>query len=142
MPMNSSIHMTQQAYNELLSLCQEALPNEACGILTAQDDESVVIAAKSITNVHPTPQRAFSFDPVEWTAAFYDMQKNRQKIVGFFHSHPASEAVPSIYDETGFWPADHSVSYWIVSMLNRDKPFVQPYRRDKLLFQPLTLVLA
>lgn len=140
------IMITSEAYEQLLSLCRYAMPNEACGILIAEVDHDevacTVTAAVAITNRHPHPQYAFSFDPVEWTAAYFDMQKNRQKIVGFFHSHPSTEAIPSTHDDNGFWSADGEVSYWIISMMNRAHPVVQPYKRTGRTFTPISLVLA
>ncbi|MFX3633787.1 MAG: M67 family metallopeptidase [Candidatus Pristimantibacillus sp.] len=142
----NSIAITSAAYEQLISLCRNAMPNEACGILIAELDHDDVLCTvtdvKAITNRHPHPQHSFSFDPVEWTTAYFDMQKNRQKIVGFFHSHPSSEAIPSLDDENGFWSADGEVSYWIISMLNQSHPVVQPFKRTKGTFTPISLVLA
>ncbi|MBD2872801.1 M67 family metallopeptidase [Paenibacillus arenilitoris] len=147
----SKMFMTKEAYDRLIRLCKDAFPAEACGVLACgmaeevDDDPSgaacVIDAVIPIRNAHDRPDRSFSFDPAEWTAAYYDMQINRQNLVGLFHSHPRSEAVPSISDAEGFLPA-FALSYWIVSLQNKEAPHVQPYRRSQGAFIPLELVIA
>ncbi|MFF2481580.1 M67 family metallopeptidase [Paenibacillus sp. NPDC058071] len=146
-----SIKITQEALRETIELCRAAWPQEACGILLSPSPmhkESLdpfdppIEAVRPIANTHRDPLHSFAFDPAEWTAAYYDTQKSRQKISGFFHSHPSSEALPSVRDVRGYWPADDSLSYWIVSLSNLGEPVVRPFARTKDGFQPLALVFA
>lgn len=141
--------ITRHAYNQLLSICLGRLPEEACGIVARRtsapsDDPSAASPIDTIIpirNIHSNPRTAFQFDPAEWTSAYYEMQTNRQSLVGLFHSHPSTEAIPSSLDQAGFWPAS-SISYWIISLADRSTPHIQPYRRTHEGFEPLELVLA
>ncbi|MDQ0058431.1 M67 family metallopeptidase [Paenibacillus harenae] len=141
--------ITRQAYNQLLSICLGSLPEEACGIVASRtsapgDDLSAASPIDTIIpirNIHSSPRTAFKFDPEQWTSAYYEMQTNRQSLVGLFHSHPSTEAIPSSLDQAGFWPAS-SISYWIVSLADRSSPRIQPYRRIHGGFEPLELVFA
>lgn len=144
--------MTHSAYEQLIRICRNAKPIEACGIVASayhsafdEDTEGeaipIVDTIIPITNTHIDPTHSFSFDPAEWTAIYYDMQKNRQKLVGLFHSHPRTAAVPSPSDSEGFLPSSE-LSYWIVSLQNSEAPHVQPYRRSQGEFLPLQLVLT
>ncbi|WP_051250755.1 M67 family metallopeptidase [Paenibacillus harenae] len=141
--------ITKEAYELLIRICSEANPQEACGILAScQTPDSsdavhplVIDTVIPIRNAHTSPGNAFSFDPAEWTRAYYDMQKNRQSLVGLFHSHPRTKALPSTSDADGFMPAS-SLSYWIVSLQDEENPQVQPYVREHGAFIPLVLVLA
>ncbi|WP_424766752.1 M67 family metallopeptidase [Paenibacillus sp. sgz302251] len=143
--------ITKNAYDRLLQICLEAKPIEACGILASNQSPSAATAGSSqapvidtiipITNTHINPTYAFSFDPAEWTAVYYEMQKNRQTLVGLFHSHPRTDAVPSTDDTEGFLPAS-GLSYWIISLKNSESPDVRPYRLVSGSFIPIELVIA
>lgn len=140
--------ITQLAYEKLVSICLDAKPLEACGILASSNiareaagGKIIVDTVIPITNTHIDPTHSFTFDPSEWTAAYYSMQKNRQSLVGLFHSHPRTDATPSSSDSEGFLPASE-LSYWIVSLRSSEKPEIKPYRRIDGQFIPLELVLA
>lgn len=142
--------ITKSAYERLIQICADAQPLEACGIMASSQslhsiatdqNEAIIDIVIPITNNHNDPMHSFSFDPTEWTAAYYDMQKNRQTLVGLFHSHPRTKAIPSSSDTDGFLPASE-LSYWIVSLENMKSPDVKPYRRSEGSFIPLQLVLA
>lgn len=146
-------YMTKAVYDQLIQICREAAPSEACGIAAssfAYPDRSetngiihfpIIDTIIPITNTHINPSHAFSFDPIEWTAAYFEMQKNRQSLVGLFHSHPTTPAIPSSSDTEGFLPASE-LSYWIVSLEDAEAPQVMPYRRVQGAFVPMQLVLA
>nr|WP_281378707.1 M67 family metallopeptidase [Paenibacillus phyllosphaerae] len=121
---DSTILIHSQALLRMISLSGSALPNEACGILGGQfiDTESTRL---SIETVYPIANRAtsrsftFSFAPEEWVSAYYAMQKNRQSLVGFFHSHPTTPPIPSQADLAGMqWSS--IPTYWIISLADRD----------------------
>jgi len=142
--------ITKSAFDRLIQICADAKPLEACGIMassqalpsiTADQNKFIIDIVIPITNIHNDPMHSFSFDPTEWTAAYYNMQKNRQTLVGLFHSHPRTKAVPSSSDTDGFLPASE-LSYWIVSLEDNKAPDVKPYRRSEGSFIPLQLVLA
>lgn len=137
-------YITKPAYDRLIQICADSKPLEACGIVASSYTAAVypiIDTIIPITNTHIDPTHSFSFDPAEWTTAYYEMQKNRQTLVGLFHSHPRTEAVPSSSDSEGFLPASE-LSYWIISLRNSEAPHVQPYRRSQGAFIPLQLVLA
>lgn len=135
------VSITRKAFHELIDICQSSLPQEACGVLAVSDDRTSIDVVIPIRNVHEQPSRSFSFDPAQWTEVFFDMQKNRQRLVGFFHSHPGSEAFPSLRDNAGFVPAS-GLTYWIVSLKGDEAPVVRPYQKKEACFESLTLVLA
>ncbi len=137
--------ITKEAYERLIELCLQARPIEACGILAssepaAADSDSVPMIDRviPITNTHINPTYAFSFSPVEWTSAIYELQKNRQSLVGLFHSHPKSDARPSSSDTAGFLPSS-GLTYWIVSLQNPEQPQTQPYSAQQGAFHVLPM---
>ncbi|MEK3881674.1 M67 family metallopeptidase [Paenibacillus sp. PL2-23] len=141
MSLNRDCSILQSTYHNLITVCTASYPQEACGILACSSHSAAIDIIIPITNAHPRPQRAFAFDPVEWTSVFFSMQKNRQQLVGFFHSHPASAPLPSPRDERGFLPQT-GMSYWVISLMDEERPLVQPYRQLDGQFQAIPLMLA
>ncbi|OUS77578.1 hypothetical protein B1748_07200 [Paenibacillus sp. MY03] len=133
--------ITKAAYSMLLDYCGSILPNEACGVLAREKERHSIDIILPIRNIHPHPSDSFYFDPEEWTAACFSMEKNRQQLVGFFHSHPNTAAIPSNRDGEGFH--FHSgFQYWIISLTDPSAPVVQPYRHQDGVFMPAQLVFA
>lgn len=135
------VQITPAAYEELLAICERMYPHEACGLLACSDGGDSIDIVLPIQNVHEHPEDSFAFHPAEWTNSFFGMQKNRQQLVGFFHSHPHSHAQPSVRDYAGFPPAQ-GMSYWIVSLQERNRPVIELYRMQGGRFERLPLVLA
>lgn len=152
--------ITEPACKQLIEACRAGLPNEACGVLAYSGDGAADItgmpkedhnAASSasaikvdivypIRNMASHSARAFHFHPKDWIDAYYAIQKNRQSLVGFYHSHPASLPAPSTADYSGMQYSTIA-SYWIVSFVNPESPVIQPYRfhADSSRFEPLML---
>lgn len=146
--------ITKQAYNMLIQLSLAEMPYEACGILISSHSHPsdpnggigtsgslIIDIVIPVRNTHINPTQSFSFDPAEWTRIYFEIQKNRQSLVGLFHSHPKTDAIPSTSDLAGFLPASN-LSYWIISLKNPSNPDVQPYFREGNIFVPLQLVFA
>jgi proteasome lid subunit RPN8/RPN11 len=78
---------------------EENKPYEACGVLIGSIDGMTanVEKVRSIRNVQRT-QRSFELDPKEHYNAWNEAGKNSKEIVGIYHTHPVSCAVPSLWD--------------------------------------------
>ncbi|MFC5700417.1 Mov34/MPN/PAD-1 family protein [Cohnella faecalis] len=131
----SKIILTSKLEKELLAACRSRLPYEACGIvLAAQSDtegNEALMKPDSfaiVRNVSTNPERTFRFSPEEYVAAVYEAQKNQRRLVGFFHSHPTGEPLPSFEDGQGSlsWG-----TYWIVGLGKESGPEIAVYRRDE-----------
>lgn len=135
--------ITSGAYERLIHYCRITLPQEACGVLAASAQGRRIDTVIPITNGHPEAATSFSFSPGEWIRACYSMQKNRQKLVGFFHSHPLTPPFPSTRDLNGITGAPGSalqgdgLSYWIVSLQNPTDPKLGVYRMEGTRLIPL-----
>jgi proteasome lid subunit RPN8/RPN11 len=123
-----SVIVNQSLENDLLSACRERLPYETCGIVfgTAKDGIVAADGYAIIRNRSFSPTDTFSFHPEDWVTVYFQTQKNQRNIVGFFHSHPQSAAVPSLKDEHGAIPWG---TYWIVSFA-KGNDGIAVYRRD------------
>jgi proteasome lid subunit RPN8/RPN11 len=74
---------------------RECQPGECCGILVGENER--VVASVRARNLDDNPSR-FLIDPRDHIAAYKDARAQDLDIVGFYHSHPHSEAYPSPTD--------------------------------------------
>jgi proteasome lid subunit RPN8/RPN11 len=77
-------------------------PLEGCGLLigTLHRDQVIVTRAVRCANVAPVEQRThrFAIEPRVVINVTRTLRGKNESIVGFFHSHPDAEAVPSATD--------------------------------------------
>lgn len=75
---------------------REAHPREACGLLFGDADE--ISHAQVAANVADQPERMFEIDPAALFAALKAERAGGATIVGYWHSHPSGDAMPSETD--------------------------------------------
>lgn len=78
------------------SAAQQAYPDEACGILLGEGGR--ITAFQSAPNVHPSPRTHFEIDPQTLINAHKQARTGGPQVIGYFHSHPKGEAIPSKTD--------------------------------------------
>lgn len=101
-----------------------AFPRECCGLLAGR--EAAVELVVPVPNVAPDPRSRFEMAP---TALWAEMSRVRRlglELIGFYHSHPRTDAVPSAYDLSRAYYPD--VVYVIVSV--EPKTEIRAYRID------------
>lgn len=90
------VEVTSQALAAMLAAASAAYPNESCGLLLG---EGVRITAALVTaNIHPAPGTHFEIDPQALIDAHRAARAGGPQVIGYFHSHPTGEPVPSITD--------------------------------------------
>ncbi|MCX8129319.1 MAG: M67 family metallopeptidase [Clostridia bacterium] len=114
-------------FKEILDHSLKALPNEACGLIGGriEDGSKVVEKVYLLTNADNSPEH-FSMDPKEQFAAVKDMRNNGWKMLGNFHSHPASPSRPSEEDKRLAF--DPEASYLIISLADIGNPVLKSFR--------------
>ncbi len=119
----SKITITKQAYESILAQAKQEAPCEACGYLLGMDKENAN-ENYAMTNIDHSEEH-FSFDPKEQFAAIKYARKKGLKVVGNWHSHPASPSRPSQEDiRLAF---DPSILYFILS-LEDETPVLNAFR--------------
>jgi proteasome lid subunit RPN8/RPN11 len=73
-----------------------AAPHEACGLLLGAGD--TVREARPTANIAPDPARFFEIDPAALIAAHRAERAGGPTVLGFYHSHPSGDPVPSYED--------------------------------------------
>ena len=96
--------------DEMITHCLEGRPNEACGLIGAQDGD--VVHVYRMTNVSASPVR-YALDPREQLEVYRDLDDRGWELGGVFHSHTRTEAYPS---PTDVREAREDVPYVIVSL--------------------------
>jgi len=104
-------------------------PNEGGGfLLGTQTGESVNIAdVISINNVFEESEQyhRYAMTPLDWARLEDQADERGLSLVGYYHSHPDSPAIPSIYDR------DHALphfSYLITQVQDRQAVDMRAWR--------------
>ncbi|MFB6102070.1 MAG: desampylase [Haloplanus sp.] len=74
-------------------------PAEVCGVLAGErGPPDRVTRTKRVENVADHPRTAYELDPAATVAAIDRIEERGDDVVGFYHSHPESDPVPSATD--------------------------------------------
>ncbi|MDR1465943.1 MAG: M67 family metallopeptidase [Oscillospiraceae bacterium] len=109
------ITLRQSDRDALAAYALDQLPNEACGLLAGTETDGVrrVERVYFLRNLDRSPEH-FSLDPKEQFAALKDARAWGWRLLGNWHSHPATPARPSAEDiRLAF---DPEASYLILSL--------------------------
>jgi proteasome lid subunit RPN8/RPN11 len=95
-------------YEEMLAQARAELPNECCGMLAgrieraspAEQPRGLVLRRFPLANELASPTE-YLLESKSWIAAVRATGKEQIEILAFYHSHPASEPVPSRKDRAG-----------------------------------------
>lgn len=118
----AALRLDQASRASLRRWARDAYPHEACGLLVGRPrvsggwSVSEVRRARNL-EAERTNDR-YVLDPEAFLAADRDARAAGLEVVGFWHSHPDSPAVPSDTDRGAAWPG---YAYVIVSV-HRGRP--------------------
>jgi proteasome lid subunit RPN8/RPN11 len=90
-----SVTMDRATLSDLLQHAREELPNECCGLLIGR--RGAVTGSARARNLQASPMR-YLVDPADHFAAMRAARSQGLHVVGAYHSHPASDPVPSASD--------------------------------------------
>jgi proteasome lid subunit RPN8/RPN11 len=103
-----TLAISRAALRELVSHCERAAPEEACGLLggTERGGLNVVTVYPAENLLHS--RTGFRIARAAVGAAEDAMRARGERLCGCFHSHPTAAARPSAYDKrhasrAGFW---------------------------------------
>ena len=110
------ITIAEQQLNEIREHGVRDYPYECCGLLLGRfgSDTKIVSETYPISNAREesAKRNRFLITPEELMRGERYARDHDLEVVGFYHSHPDSPAVPSQYDLEHAWP---TYSYIIVS---------------------------
>ena len=115
------LELSEQHRAEIRRHGLQDYPYECCGLLIGRfenDGAKVVLETFAISNAREesAKRNRFLIQPEELMRGEKYARGTDMEVVGFYHSHPESPAVPSQYDLEHAWP---TYSYIIVSVKNQ-----------------------
>ncbi|MFZ9395671.1 MAG: Mov34/MPN/PAD-1 family protein [Erythrobacter sp.] len=91
------MEVTSDVIDWLAAQARAAHPRECCGILLGH--EGRIREARATANVHPAPETHFEIDPQALIDAHRAARSDgAPQVLGYYHSHPGGNAVPSATD--------------------------------------------
>jgi proteasome lid subunit RPN8/RPN11 len=120
---NSELGIRASALEAIVAHAREAAPDECCGLLLGS--ATAVVDAARTRNIAADPASRFFVDPKDHIDGRREARGRRLDVVGFYHSHPRSPAIPSERDRAEASYPDHL--YLIVS-LAVEPPEVRVFR--------------
>ncbi len=116
------MRILQRVIDAMIDHARRDAPLECCGLLAARDgviDESIPTRNLKASLV------AFLIDPADHFAALKRTRAEGREIVGAYHSHPRSPAVPSATDLA---EAHYEEFLYVIVSLAGAEPDVRAYR--------------
>ena len=127
----------REVIDEILRQARSAAPLESCGLLLGSRNEAgewLLDTAFAARNLLDSPTR-FQVDPEDHFRAIRTARERGMAVVGAYHSHPASAAIPSPRDLAEALDAD--LLYLIAGLPTAE---VRAYRLHEGNFRPVELV--
>jgi len=120
----------------IVAHAREVAPAECCGMLVGTAE--LIVAAVRAANLSEAPAR-FVIDPRDHIRARRAARAQGCDVIGFYHSHPHSDAAPS---STDLAEASYRDSLYLIVGLSEDAPDVRLYRFNGQCFEVAQLVLG
>ena len=110
-------------WEEIVSHAREEAPRECCGVIAGRDGRPVRLFRLSNRALGAT---LYEIDSTElYDLEFRLLPAEGLEILAIYHSHPVSEAYPSVTDQAlAFWP---EAVYLICSLAEPDSPVVRGF---------------
>lgn len=109
------VYISRNDVDNIFKYCISMAPKEACGLLAGDivGEDRYIKKVYMLENIDDS-ETHFSMEPKEQIKAIKDMRELGLKMIGNFHSHPKSLAIPSAEDIRLAYESD--VIYMIVSL--------------------------
>lgn len=118
---NEVVFIKRTVLNDMITHCQEELPNEACGLLSGKFNRNNTLWKMKNIDKSPT---SFAMDMKQVISVVKMMKSNKESLTGIYHSHPTAAPYPSLNDIMNAHYPD--AAYFIVSFAS-GKPKIMCY---------------
>ena len=125
-----TVRVRRDQLEHIIAQARAEAPNECCGMLAGRGE--VVEEVFPGRNKDHSP-KTYLMDPEDQLRAFRAMDERGLELVGIYHSHPQTEAVPSRTDRERALDRDGNAlfpdaQYMIVSLRDAAQPQVRAFR--------------
>jgi [CysO sulfur-carrier protein]-S-L-cysteine hydrolase len=122
-----TLRITATAHDNMIMWCLATIPDEACGILSATNDEpDLGRRVIPLANVSETPTIHYEMDPYRQVRTTHRLDARGERIAAVYHSHVESPALLSIRDFNE--ARDLDPVYIVVGLKDRAAPDVRAFR--------------
>lgn len=129
------MRIRESVWSALVAHARDEAPNECCGLLVGSAD---IIEDSVRTRNLESSQTRYRVDPQDHIALNRRLRPTSQRVIGAYHSHPRSPAIPSESDNAeAYYP---EFIYLIVSLAVPDSPDIRGYRLIRRNLEPVELV--
>jgi proteasome lid subunit RPN8/RPN11 len=130
---------------KIFAQLETSYPNEGGGFLlgTLNENDTVIEDIAHIKNVFAAEEQfhRYAMTPQNWAQFEDEADERGLSLVGYYHSHPDSPAIPSVYDRDHALP---NFTYIITSVVNAKAVDMRVWqlRLDRTEFDALTLAVT
>ncbi|MDT7944321.1 MAG: M67 family metallopeptidase [Dehalococcoidia bacterium] len=118
-----ALRLPRSFLEEMIAHAQAEAPIECCGIVAGHDGRAVKLY--KCRNAEQSPYR-YQVDPQDLFRVYRECEEKGWEFLAIYHSHTASEAVPSPTDvRLAFWPETY---YLVISLKDPQRPVVRAFR--------------
>ena len=116
----------------MIAHARSGKPEEICG-LVAQDEAGNITATLPVKNAAENKIIHYTMDPLSQHHAFMEIDEQEWDLAGIYHSHPATQAYPSVTDQRmAFDPYDDyalypDAIYFIISLADDTNPVIRAF---------------
>ncbi len=114
---SDGLTIPRQVAEELMAHARSEVPNEACGLLAGDLATGIATAYHRARNAEASPLR-YNVDPDDLVRIIFAIDDGGEDLIGIFHSHTHTPAVPSPTDLRSAQYPD--AFYLLASLVNPD----------------------
>ncbi len=139
-----TIKLSQDLQQQIFRQMEDTYPNEGGGFLLGnlEGDDTEIVDVTQVENVFEEPEQhhRYAMTPQDWMQLEDEAEARSLSLVGYYHSHPDSPAIPSEYDR------DHALPnfVYIITSVEDSKVVdmrVWRLREDRTQFDGETLMI-
>ena len=90
------LYLTREQASTLIQDAQHQTPNEACGVIVGRNTSATEIIP--LPNIAQDPIHHYRIDDRALVSVLARLEQDRLSLLGFYHSHPEGEPIPSSED--------------------------------------------
>lgn len=118
------MRLPRRFHDEIVAHAMEGRPNEVCGLIGGRD--GVALELYRAANSDPNPRVRYNVEPLDLLRILRELDAKGWSLLAIYHSHPVSEAYPSLTDvNLAYYP---DAVYIITSVAIESAPAVRAFR--------------
>jgi proteasome lid subunit RPN8/RPN11 len=120
------VRVLRSVYDAMVAHALTTPMQECCGLLSGT--HGIITRLFRAENVAANKAVRYEAAPLDVRRILEEIDDAGEEHLGIYHSHPNSPAYPSATDRR---LAAYDVTYFVVSLKNRDQPHVRAFRIEK-----------